>query len=145
MKRRRVLASAGAALSMSATGCLLGETETEPNFMLNNIRSYLGGPETAIVVGRVEKQGDVTGNVTIRAELLIEDEYDHASIQTFVISEDVSERVIALPFTSDSPYYGEQTFTARAKIVRHSGPDGKWCVKQNNLVSSNIQLLWGNT
>ncbi|RYJ08687.1 hypothetical protein ELS19_19610 [Halogeometricum borinquense] len=111
---------------MSAAGCLFGQTETEPSFTLHNIRSYLADPETAIVVGRVEKQGDAAGNVTIRAELLIEDEYDHVSTQTFVISEDVGERVIALPFTSDSSFYGEQTFTARAKIVRHGEADGEW-------------------
>jgi len=29
-------------------------------------------------------------------------------------------------FTSDSSFYGEHTFTARAKIVRHGEADGDW-------------------
>ncbi|WP_155119369.1 hypothetical protein [Halomicrobium katesii] len=111
---------------MSVAGCLFDQTETGPDFTLHNIRSHLADQETAIVVGRVKKRGDAAGNVSIRAELLIEDEYNHASIQTFVISEDVDGRVIALPFTSDSSFYDEQTFTARAKIIRHGEADGEW-------------------
>lgn len=126
MKRRGVLASVGTVLSMSATGCLFNQTESEPNFTLQNIRSDLADPGTVIAVGTIEKQGDTVGNVTIRAELLIENAYDHVSTQTFVISEEVGERVVALPFTSDSSFYGEQTFTARAKIVRHGEADGEW-------------------
>lgn len=126
MKRRVVLASAGAVLSMSVAGCLFGQTEADPNFTLQNIRSYLADPKTAIVVARVGKEEGIAGNVKIRAELLIEDEYNHVSTQTFVLPEDVGERVVALPFTSDSSFYGEQTFTARAKIIRRGEADGEW-------------------
>lgn len=126
MNRRAVLASVGTVLSASVAGCAFARADSEPSFTLHEVRSFLADPGTAIVVGTVEKEGDAAGEVTIRAELLIEDEYDHVSTQTFVIPEDVSERVVALPFTADSSFYADQTFTGRAKIIRHDGADGAW-------------------
>ena len=124
MKRRTALAAVGTGLSTSAIGCLFNRSD--PTFALRNIRSYLADAGVVIVTGTVNKQGTGAGNVTIRAELLIEDTYDHVSTQTFVIAEDLDERVVALPFTSDSSFYEDQTFTARGMIIRNAEVDGEW-------------------
>lgn len=126
MNRRTTLAATGTLLSVSVAGCLFEQAESEPRFTLRDVRSHLADAGTAVVVGTVTKQGSDAGEVTIRAELLIEDDYDHASVQTFVIPADIDERVVALPFTSDSDFYGERTFAARAKIVRDGAGDGAW-------------------
>jgi hypothetical protein len=130
MDRRTALASLGAVLGAGVAGCQFGATESEPSFSLREVRSHVTDAGTAIVVGTVEKHGDSAGDVTIRAELQIHDDYDHASVQTFVIEADVDSRAVALPFTSDSSFYAEQTFTARAKIVRHGEGDGDWVVEE---------------
>lgn len=126
MKRRTALASLGSLLGASAAGCLSDGDASGPAFALRDVRSYSADPGTAVVVGRVEKRGSDAGSVTIRAELLVEDAHDHASAQTFVVAEDVESRAVAVPFTSDSSFYGEHAFTARAKIVRRGEPGGEW-------------------
>ncbi|SFK88785.1 hypothetical protein SAMN04487950_1653 [Halogranum rubrum] len=126
MNRRTALSTIGIILSMGTAGCLFTQSKPEPRFTLRDVRSYLVDEETALVVGVVEKQGGTTGNVTVRAELLIDDAYNHVSTQTFVIPAELTKRTIALPFTTDSSYYGEQQFTARAKVIREGELDGEW-------------------
>ncbi|WP_143095853.1 hypothetical protein [Natronobacterium haloterrestre] len=120
----------GAIACMGTAGCLFSERQQNPQFTLRNIRSYIADEGMALVVGVVEKQEGRRGEVTVRAELLIDEAYDHVSTQTFVVPADLTERTIALPFTTSSPFYGEQEFTSRAKIVRHGEPDGQWVAER---------------
>ena len=124
MERRAALASVGTVLSVKIAGCLFNKSK--PKFTLRDIQSYLADSGVAIVTATVEKQGNTEDNVTIRAELLIEDAYNHVSTQTFTIAEDLNERVVALPFTSDSSFYEEHTFTARGMILRQDEADSEW-------------------
>lgn len=126
MNRRTVLASVGAAVSLSGAGCLLARDDSGPTFSLRDVRLYRPDDRTAIVTGRVEKRGSDAGNVIVRAELRIENTYDHADTQEFVISEDVDDRRIAAPFEYDSAVFEGRAVTARAKIVRHGEADSDW-------------------
>ncbi|ELY82548.1 hypothetical protein [Natrinema pallidum] len=126
MNRRELLAGVGALSAVLGSGCQALREDRNPAFEIRTVRTYQPDAGTVLVVTTVEKRSGVAGHVTLRAELQIAGDYDHAFIQEYVVPADVSERTLAVPFEYDEPVFENATYDARVKILREGEADSHW-------------------
>lgn len=125
--RRAFLGSVGTATLASLAGCQsLSKDDKDPTFTLESVRAYQPDSGTVIVVGTVEKPEGESGSVTLRSELLVENDYDHAFTQKYSVPGDVGTSEYATPYEYASQFFEERTYEARMKIVDTGGPDQAW-------------------
>jgi hypothetical protein len=122
---RRAFVAAVSSLSVAGVaGCL--DDDPEPSFELVGVESVQPDESSLFVLTTVQKAGEESGEVRLRAEVQFADAADHGDELTIVVEEDVDERTVVLPFRYDSPILADRTYETRAKIVREGVADGAW-------------------
>ncbi|RZH69207.1 twin-arginine translocation signal domain-containing protein [Natrinema altunense] len=126
MNRRDFLVGAGALSAVLGAGCQSLRDDPDPGFEIRTVRTYQPDADTVLVVTTVEKRTGVAGHVTLRAELRVDGDYDHAFVQEYVVPQDVAERTLAVPFEYDDAVFENATYDARVKILREGDADSQW-------------------